>query len=471
MLCHSFLRLGDLRITLQNVKRRLDAIVFSDLTVSHSSTPSKVETALDMLVNNLQVEFTNVLENVMVLLDGLDPGPYKELALRRTLVFIETFAELADIPLKLDNTQSTRIRKCHYTVLNMLILTYEAQADFPEVEHFTQQLEVLPWDMKSSNSETTNLLAKSLTRTSRRMRDVLKSLAVPPKYSSSLHLTSEDPFPPIHRAMLDRNERVIRALYETTEQALEQEDILRRGVLHVAAETSNVEILGLLTSKTQGLMKNRDLCWTTPLCLAAYNGDYEFFTKMVELCDPLDLEVRDGEGQSIMTIACAAGHTRIVEVLLANNISPNGDAPLHCSPLDAAASAGHSDICRTLLDHGAWVDWFNGENKTAAQSAEQHGHGQIALMIEDYYRRPQNHWSLHLQQNLPSSHAPTAASSPMSVPCPFTPLQSTSGLCPPSPSYLQPSKTTDDHMTSSASPGIQIYIVDDNGWESQYLYS
>jgi hypothetical protein len=165
MLCHSFLRLGDLRITLQNVKRRLDAIVFSDLTVSHSSTPSKFETALDMLVNNLQVEFTNVLENVMVLLDGLDPGPYKELALRRTLVFIETFAELADIPLKLDNTQSTRIRKCHYTVLNMLILTYEAQADFPEVEHFTQQLEVLPWDMKSSNSETTNLLAKSLTRT------------------------------------------------------------------------------------------------------------------------------------------------------------------------------------------------------------------------------------------------------------------------------------------------------------------
>src|SRR5256885_7830981 len=255
MLYHSFLQLGDLRMTLQNVKRRLNAIVCRDFAASHSSTTSKCEAALDMLANNLEVEFTNVLENVMILLDDLGPGPYKELALRRTLRFIETFAELADVPFKLDNTPSTRIRRCHYTVLNMLISTYEAQADFPEAEHFTQKLAVLPRDMSSNDAETTNRLAKSLTRTSRRMRDVLKSLVVPAKYSSSLHLTDADPFPPLHRAMLDRNERVIRSLCETN--VLEQEDILRRGVLHLAAETSNLEILGRFTSQTQRLMKNR----------------------------------------------------------------------------------------------------------------------------------------------------------------------------------------------------------------------
>lgn len=462
MLYYSFLRLGDLCMTLQNVKRRLNAVVSNDFAASHSSITSKCEAALDMLANSLQVEFTNVLGTLMVLLDRLEPGPYKELALRRTLRFIETFVEFADIPFKMDNTPSTRIRKYHYTVLSSLILTYEAQADFPEAEHFTQQLEVLLWDMNSSNSEATKRLAKSLTKTSRRMRDVLKSLVIPPKYSSSLHLTGADPFPPLHRAMLDRNERVIRSLCETTERVLEQEDILRRGVLHLAAETSNVEVLGRFTGQIQGLMKNRDLCWTTPLCLAAYYGDYEFFAKIVELCDPLDLEARDGESQSVMTIACAAGHTRIVEFLLANNISPNDNALTRCSPLDAAASAGHSDICRALLDHGAWVDWFNLHNKTAAQSAEQNGHAQIALMIQEYRGRPQNLWTSHLQQTHSRSHAPTVASSPMSVQRPFTPPQSTLGLSPPSPSYLQPYTAPDDHEPCSTPSGIRIYVVDDS---------
>jgi ankyrin repeat protein len=456
-------------MTLQNVKRRLDAIVSSDFAASHSSTTSKCEAALDMLANNLQIEFTNVLENLMILLDGLDPGPYKELALRRTLRFIETFAELADVPFRLDNTPSTRIRKCHYTVLSMLISTYEAQADFPEAEHFTQQLAVLPWEMNSNNSETTNRLAKSLTRTSRRMRDVLKSIVVPAKYSSSLHLTDADPFPPLHRAMLDRNERVIRSLCETTECVLEQEDILRRGVLHLAAETSNMEILGRFTSQTQRLMKNRDLCLTTPLCLAAYYGDYEFFAKMVELCDPLDLKVKDGESQSVMTIACAAGHSRIVEFLLANNISPNDNALTHCSPLDAAASAGHGDICRSLLDHGAWVDWFNFHNKTAAQSAEQNGHHQIAFMIGEYRCRPQNLWTWHLQQTHPSGLGPTVESSPIPLPRPFTPLQSALGVSPSSPSYLQSYTSPEDHETCSTSPEIRIHVVDDSSWESQYV--
>jgi hypothetical protein len=81
--------------------------------------PSKCEAVLDMLANNLQVEFTSVLENVMILLDGLVPGPYKELVLRPTLRFIETFA---DVPFKLDNTPSTRIRKYHYNVLSMPIV-------------------------------------------------------------------------------------------------------------------------------------------------------------------------------------------------------------------------------------------------------------------------------------------------------------------------------------------------------------
>jgi ankyrin repeat protein len=449
-------------MTLQNVKRRLNAIVSSDFAASHSSTTSKCEAALDMLANSLQVEFTNVLESLMVLLDRLDPGPYKELALRRTLRFIETFVEFADIPFKLDNTPSTRIREYHYTVLRMLILTYEAQADFPEAEHFAQQLEVLLWDMNLSSSEATKCLAKSLTKTSRRMRDVLKSLVIPPKYSSSLHLTDADPFPPLHRAMLDRNERVIRSLCETTERALEQEDILRRGVLHLAAETSNMEILGRFTSQTQGLIKNQDLCWTTPLYLAAYYGDYEFFMKMVELCDPLDLEVWGGESQSVMTIACAAGHTRIVEFLLANNISPNDNTLTRCSPLDAAASAGHSDICRALLDHGAWVDWFNFRSKTAAQSAEQNGHPQIALMIEEYRCRPQNLWASHLQQTHSGSHAPTVASSPMSVQHPFTPPQSTLGLSPLLPSCLQPYTAPSDHKTCSAPSRIQIYVASDS---------
>src|SRR2546430_177604 len=58
---------------------------------------------------------TNVLENVKILLDGLDPDPYRELALRRTFRFIKTIAELS----RLDNTPSPRTRKRHYMALGI----------------------------------------------------------------------------------------------------------------------------------------------------------------------------------------------------------------------------------------------------------------------------------------------------------------------------------------------------------------
>lgn len=442
--------------------KRREAINLSVPRNQHTFHTSKIETALDVLVMSLHSEYTNVLKHILLLIEDISPGPYLELALRRTLDAMEAYVDIATTLLGSDGMSGTQMTEWRLAILEKLFDIYETQRDFPEAEYFAQKLDLLREKLDSSDSETTKRLARSLNRTSRRMRHIVNKIPILPKYRGSLHLTNDaDPFPSIHRAMLDRNQKVVRFLCDTTERVLEkQEDILRRGVLHLAAETANEEVLDRLHPQVKAFLDKRDKCLKTPLCVAAQHGDYDFFVKLAKLSSDSDLNDKDEQGRSVLALACGAGHFRIAEFLLHKNISPNDDTLESCSPLHAAASSGHGDICRALLEHGAWVDWYS-QNKTASQIAIEHGHNHIVAMIEEYRSRPQNLWETH-QGHPPSlPPAPETAHTPLGQP--KTPQRPLLGMYSPPPSYHRSHQSSYELAALSTNLESQFDPVDHPG--------
>jgi ankyrin repeat protein len=439
-------------MTLKSVMNRLETLNSNAFKNHYPSITLTSETALDILANNLHIEYTNVLKHILVLIEDTDPGPCLELALRRTLEAMETYTEIATTPLGLDGSPGSRMTEWRSAVLKRLFTIYETRGDYPEAETFAQKLDALRQKLDSSDSETIKRLAHSLNRTSRHMRHVLSDIPIPPKYRGLLHFTNTDPFPSIHRAMLDRNTKVVRFLCDSTKQILEnQEDILRRGTLHVAAETANEEVLDRLHPQIRALLGKRDTCLKTPLCVAAQHGDYDFFKKLANLSSDADLNSKDAEGRSVLTLACGAGHFRIAEFLLQKKVLPNDDIANHCSPLNAAASSGHDGICRALLEHGAWVDWFS-QDKSPSQIAEEHGHNHIVNLIEEYRIRPQNMWETYQGHPRPLSAAPDSVYIPVDQPT--TPQRPSMGMWSPPPSYHRASGST--YRTTVVETGFDL---------------
>lgn len=60
------------------------------------------------------------------------------------------------------------------------------------------------------------------------------------------------------------------------------------------------------------------------------------------------------EGESLLSLACSAGYYELAQVLLAmrTNVEDRGSKG-DCTPLMEAASAGHADIVKLLIAHGA----------------------------------------------------------------------------------------------------------------------
>lgn len=70
------------------------------------------------------------------------------------------------------------------------------------------------------------------------------------------------------------------------------------------------------------------------------------------------------EGESLLSLACSAGYYELAQVLLAMhaNVEDRGIKG-DCTPLMEAASAGHADIVRLLVAHGADVNAHSSSGK------------------------------------------------------------------------------------------------------------
>lgn len=436
-------------MTLHNVASRLCS-VSPNIPQRSNSSDGKAEIALDFIENCIRDRYRTEIKNILALIEGLESS-HAEPALRRALDAIDYFLTLIETPVPLKAAECDSILESKGTVLHKLVSIYNERGDFPEAERLLIELSKVLGKLKVPDGpEIASRLAESHTKTSKRMHDVLVGLGIPQKYTNSLHLENA-PFPAIHRALLAENESVAQHLWESTPMPHKEVDILGRRPVHVVAETSNLGLLELVHFKEHNVLQASDIGRRTPLGVAAYIGDLMFFEKLFHAGS--DLESRDEEGRSIMCVTCGAGHYSIVRFLLDRKVSPNDTAFTdYCFPLYAAASAGHLEVCRILLEAGAWTNFYC--HKSPTQVALENNHCDVANLIEEFAGRQENSWSLTLDTpapNEPSFCSPTLQPAP--------PPQHADGVysAPPAPGLV--SEDTCQRRTDSADDTDASYEI------------
>jgi len=141
------------------------------------------------------------------------------------------------------------------------------------------------------------------------------------------------------------------------------------------------EVSLLVSARTNG---------ATPLVMAARNGHSEVATYLIERCRA-DIEqvgsvTFDGEtieGAPPLWCAAAAGHMDIVRLLVSHGANVNSTTKTNSTPLRAACFDGHFDIVEYLISNGADIEVANRHGHTCLMIACYKGHLRIASYLID----------------------------------------------------------------------------------------
>ncbi|CAH0552652.1 unnamed protein product [Brassicogethes aeneus] len=135
----------------------------------------------------------------------------------------------------------------------------------------------------------------------------------------------------------------------------------------------------LVAAKTSG---------ATPLVIACRNGHYDVAEYLIDRCQA-DIEqpgsvMFDGEtieGAPPLWCAAAAGHLEIVKLLISHGAKVNTTTRTNSTPLRAACFDGHLDIVKYLVQHGADIEVANRHGHTCLMIACYKGHIKIAKYL------------------------------------------------------------------------------------------
>ena len=295
----------------------------------------------------------------------------QELVLRRALKAVERFENVAKRPGLVDGAQKT-----HSKILRQLIAITQAQDDVVEVTHFQGELSIL--DGLGEGQVDTYLnegLARSLRNSAGLAYEVLWTLNMPAEVRNTLAFTQQT-LCPAHRAMHAGFEEAAKALlFERSDVASLHLEALNRSHVHIAVETGSLKLLLPLIEQNPSLLNSRDALGRTPLLIAAAMSDLAAYDILVNA--GAEIWAGDMATRCVLSHACASGSFEIVQKSLKGGADIDGDIFGVLSPLCAAASRGHYEICLLLLEHRDCADQL----MKAAELAENNGHYNVAALL------------------------------------------------------------------------------------------
>ncbi|VDB86734.1 unnamed protein product [Peniophora sp. CBMAI 1063] len=217
--------------------------------------------------------------------------------------------------------------------------------------------------------------------------------------------------------------------------------------LHVAAQWGCAQICRALLDHRSTLIGENDEYGNTPLHSAAYSGNVDALTPVVQAMQTEGIVVQavqtdspevnrrscNDKGQTALHIATRRGHVNATRMLLEYYLpvyctDKGGNLPLHnaarsgqlstvrllldlrevhnysehfiCgamvsdevrarnheghTALHISSQRGHADIVQALLEHGALVDEKDNDDRTAADLAEGEGHSEVVRILHEY---------------------------------------------------------------------------------------
>uniref|UniRef100_A0A8C3AES2 Ankyrin repeat domain 52a n=1 Tax=Cyclopterus lumpus TaxID=8103 RepID=A0A8C3AES2_CYCLU len=133
--------------------------------------------------------------------------------------------------------------------------------------------------------------------------------------------------------------------------------------VHYAAYHGNKQNLELLLEMSFNALGDIESSIpVSPLHLAADKGHWQALRVLTETAAYVDMQ--DAAGRSVLYLAAQKGYARCVEVLLAQGASCLlNDNRLMWTPIHVAASNGHSDCLRMMIDYGEEGDLTNVSDK------------------------------------------------------------------------------------------------------------
>ena len=187
---------------------------------------------------------------------------------------------------------------------------------------------------------------------------------------------------PLHVAALDGKKEVVLFLIKVFGCDINIRDPSGKTLLHRVCESGSVSLVQSLMHDYKADVYARDDENNTPLHVAALNGNKEVF-----LIEDLvyDINVRGGNGYSLLHSACHYGHFNLTKTLC-KFMSPlivdeDGNTPLHISSI-----RGHNECIKTLLQHDAPILIRNASGMTPIDLAT----GDARLTLDQYIKQNQD---------------------------------------------------------------------------------
>lgn len=115
----------------------------------------------------------------------------------------------------------------------------------------------------------------------------------------------------------------------------------------------------------------------TPLHYGAFFGRPQVVARLLQESVEVDVEATNGSGLRPLNSAVAGGHLAVVQQLLDHGADIEACQAGDVTPLMGAAAGGHDEIVDLLLAHGAVRSRRCAAGKSAADYAEERGHGHL----------------------------------------------------------------------------------------------
>jgi uncharacterized protein len=120
-----------------------------------------------------------------------------------------------------------------------------------------------------------------------------------------------------------------------------------------------------------------------PLGLASYFGHYDVAEYLVKAGAPVNSPSRNSLTAAPIQSAAAAGHVKIVELLLKYKADPNIREQGGYTPLHAAAQNGDKEMIRALLYGGADLLLRSNDSRLPLDLALEAGHTEAAKILQE----------------------------------------------------------------------------------------